>query len=89
MTKGELATRMILDETLMEMPGTAGAAPEPGPVTQIAASITTTAATVRSHMLSAVALGLLIAVVAVWGLGRSTPAVSQSRELSSRSPAAR
>ncbi|NND04450.1 MAG: hypothetical protein HKN91_16870 [Acidimicrobiia bacterium] len=42
----------------------------PGPVTQIMASITTTAITVRSHLLSAMALGLLIAVAAIWGLGK-------------------
>lgn len=40
------------------------------PVTQIMASITTTAITVRSHLLPAMALGLLIAVAAIWGLGK-------------------
>jgi hypothetical protein len=34
------------------------------------ASITVTAVTIRSHLLSAVALGLLIAAAAVIGLGR-------------------
>ena len=44
--------------------------PTPGPVTQIMASITMTAVTVRSHLLSAVVLGMLIAVAAIVGLGR-------------------
>jgi hypothetical protein len=44
--------------------------PEPGPVTQIMASVTVTAVTIRSHLLSAIALGLLIAVAAVIGPGR-------------------
>ena len=51
------------------MPGE-GDLPEPGPVTQIMASITVTAVTIRSHLLSAIALGLLIAAAAVIGLGR-------------------
>ena len=48
----------------------------PGPVTQIMASITTTAVTVRSHLLPAMALGLLIAVAAIWGLGKRESVVS-------------
>lgn len=42
----------------------------PGPITQIMATVTTSAATIGSHMLPAVALGILIALSAVAGLGR-------------------
>lgn len=42
----------------------------PGPTTQILATVTTSAATLGSHILPAVALGILIALFAVAGLGR-------------------
>jgi hypothetical protein len=58
-TTGELTT----------MPGE-DALPKPDPVAQIMASLTVTAVTIRSHLLSAIALGLLIAAAAVIGLGR-------------------
>ena len=63
-TAGELTT----------MPGEA-ALPEPGPVTQIMASLTVVAVTIRSHLLSAIGLGLLIAAAAVIGLGRRSELV--------------
>jgi len=55
---------------IMSLPAPQEEIVSPGPVTQIMASITTTAVTVRSHLLSAMALGLLIAVAAIWGLGK-------------------
>lgn len=66
--KGELAR--LIENDLMALPTDAADIPSPSPVTQIAASVTTTAVTVRSHLMSASALGLLIAVAAVFGLGR-------------------
>lgn len=73
--KGAFAFFVFDDEhttatgTLATMPGSVEL-PRPGPVTQIVASLTVTAVTVRSHLLSATGLGLLIAVAAVIGLGR-------------------
>lgn len=64
------ALALTLNDGVMALPTKRDDIPEPSPVTQIMASITTTAITVRSHFLSAMALGLLIAVAAVWGLGR-------------------
>ncbi len=66
--KAELA--ILISDDLMALPADVADIPTPSPVTQIAATATTTAVTVRSHLLSASALGLLIAVAAVFGLGR-------------------
>ncbi len=55
---------------IMSLPAPEEEVVAPGPVTQIMASLTTTAITVRSHLLSAMALGLLIAIAAIWGLGK-------------------
>jgi len=77
--KGALAFFVFDDELttstgeLATMPGEVEL-PSPGPVTQIMASITVTAVTIRSHLLSAIVLGLLIAAAAVIGLGRREPA---------------
>lgn len=67
--KGALVA-LVLEDELMELPANELEMASPGPVTQIMASITTTAVTVRSHLLSAMALGLLIAIAAIWGLGK-------------------
>ncbi len=72
--KGALAFSVFDDDLtatadLATMPGEV-ALPKPGPVTQIMASITVSAVTIRSHLLSAIALGLLIAAAALIGLGR-------------------
>jgi hypothetical protein len=81
--KAELANHLILANSIMELPTTTDEIPEPSPVTQIMASVTTTAVTVRSHLFAAMALGLLIAIAAVWGLGRREPALTPVREPSS------
>ncbi len=73
--KGDLAF-FAFDDGLATTPGDLATMPgefelpKPGPVTQIMASVTVTAVTIRSHLLSAIALGLLIAAAAVIGLGR-------------------
>jgi len=84
--KAELASHLILANSMMELPTAIDQIPTPSPVTQIMASITTTAVTVRSHLLSALALGLMIAITAVWGLGRREATISPVGEPSSRSP---
>ncbi|MCP3973094.1 MAG: hypothetical protein GY720_01220 [bacterium] len=66
--KGELA--MLIKDDLMALPSDVATIPSPNPVTQIAATVTTTAVTLRSHLLPASALGLLIAIAAVGGMGR-------------------
>jgi hypothetical protein len=80
--KAALAFSVFDDELkptaeLATMPGEVEL-PEPGPVTQIMASITMTAVTIRSHLLSAIALGLLIAAAAVIGLGRRGEPAAES-----------
>jgi hypothetical protein len=81
--KAELANHLILANSIMELPTAIEEIPEPSPVTQIMASVTTTAVTVRSHLLSASALGLIIAIAAIWGLGKRESTVIPVREPSS------
>ena len=73
--KAELAFFTANDISTLPRDNEVDPLPPQSPVTQIMASITTTAVTIRSHLLSAVALGLLIAAAAVIGLGRGKQSV--------------
>jgi len=66
--KGELA--FFFGDIVTTLPSDTDEIPEPSPVTQLLATVTTTAITVRSHLWTTFALGLLIAAAAVFGLGR-------------------
>jgi Mg2+/citrate symporter len=57
-----------------------GPVDHPGPITQLMATITSSAATLRTHLVPALVLGILLALASVAGIGGREKRVDEQPE---------